>query len=66
MGLARHDERIHAPTTSTEFRRASSSPSEVLTINYHSRSNLIAQCIIPSYLRIPQAFPGGGFVPDPS
>lgn len=61
-----HGERIHAPTTSTEFRRASSSPSEVITINYDSRSRLIAQGVIPSYPKTPQAFPGDGFVPDPS
>jgi hypothetical protein len=60
-----HGERIHAPTTSTEFQRASSSPSEVITIHYDSRTNLIAQGIIRSNPRMPQAFPGG-FVPDPS
>jgi hypothetical protein len=60
-----HGERIHAPTYSTEFQRASSVPSEVITIHYDSRSNLIAQGIIRSYPRMPQAFPGG-FVPDPS
>jgi hypothetical protein len=61
-----HGERIHAPTTSTEFQRASSTPSEVITIHYDSRSNLIAQGIIRNYPKMPQAFPGGGFVPDPS
>ncbi len=60
-----HGERIHAPTYSTEFQRASSAPSEVITIHYDSRSNLIAQGIIRSYPRMPQAFPGG-FVPNPS
>lgn len=61
-----HGERIHAPTHSTEFRRASSTPSEGITIYYDSRQNLIAQGIIPRYPKMPQPFPNGGFVPDPS
>jgi hypothetical protein len=61
-----HGERIHAPTQSTEFRRASSSPSEVITIYYDSRTNLIAQGVIPRRPRMPQPFPNTGFVPDPS
>jgi hypothetical protein len=61
-----HGERIHAPTYSTEFRRASSAPSEAITIYYDSRQNLIAQGVIPRYARTPQPFPNGGFVPDPS
>lgn len=61
-----HGERIHAPTYSTEFRRASSIPSEAITIYYDSRQNLIAQGIIPRHPDMPQPFPNGGFVPDPS
>ena len=61
-----HGERIHAPTYSTEFRRASSTPSEVITIYYDSRQNLIALGVIPRQAKLPQPFPNGGFVPDPS
>lgn len=61
-----HGERIHAPTYSTEFRRLSSTPSETIAIYYDSRQNLIAQGIIPRQARLPQPFPNGGFVPDPS
>ena len=61
-----HGERIHAPTYSTEFRRASSTPSEGITIYYDSRQNLIAQGIIARHPTLPQPFPNGGFVPDPS
>ena len=61
-----HGERIHAPTQHTEFRRASSAPVETITIYYDSRQNLIAQGIIPRHARLPQPFPNGGFVPDPS
>ena len=61
-----HGERISAPTQYTEFRRASKTPSEIVTIYYNSRANLLAQGIIPSPPRygMPQAFPGS-FVPDP-
>jgi len=61
-----HGERIHAPTTYTEFRRASSTPAEAITIYYDSRQNLIALGVIPRYARLPLPFPNGGFVPDPS
>jgi len=61
-----HGERMYAPTQHTDFRRATSAPSEVITIYYDSRSNLIAQGVIPRYARLPQPFPNGGFVPDPS
>lgn len=61
-----HGERISAPTQYTEFRRASESPSEIVTIYYNSRANLLAQGIIPRATQYgtPNAFPGG-FVPDP-
>lgn len=61
-----HGERMYAPTWNTEFRRASSAPGEVIAIYYDSRQNLIAQGIIPRYPNLPQPFPNGGFVPDPS
>jgi hypothetical protein len=61
-----HGERMYAPTWNTEFRRASSTPSEVIAIYYDSRQNLIAQGIIPRHPNLPQPFPNGGFVPDPS
>jgi hypothetical protein len=61
-----HGERMHAPTYSTEFRRASSTPSEAIVIYYDSRQNLIALGIIPRFPKLPQPFPNGGFVPDPS
>lgn len=61
-----HGERVHAPTRYTEFRRASSTPSQLVSIYYDSRQNLVAQGIIPRYARLPQPFPDGGFVPDPS
>ncbi len=61
-----HGERLHAPTQHTEFRRASSTPSETIAIYYDSRQNLIALGIVPRYAKLPQPFPNGGFVPDPS
>lgn len=65
-----HGERISAPTQYTEFRRASDTPSEIVTIYYNSRANLLAQGVIPRpphYGKTnpaPNPFPGG-FVPDP-
>ena len=65
-----HGERISAPTQYTEFRRASERPSEVVTIYYNSRANLLAQGIIPrppsygAWNPVSNPFPGG-FVPDP-
>ncbi|MBK5102944.1 MAG: hypothetical protein JJE42_01745 [Burkholderiales bacterium] len=61
-----HGERVHAPTQHTEFRRASSTPYQRIAVYYDSRQNLIAQGVIPRYARLPQPFPDGGFVPDPS
>ena len=63
-----HGERISAPTQYTEFRRASDSPAEMLTIYYDSRARLLAQGIIPrprpTLNPLPNPFPGG-FTPDP-
>ena len=39
-------ERIDAPARHTEFLRASATPSEIITIHYDSRANLIARGII--------------------
>lgn len=62
-----HGERISAPTQYTDFRRATDTPSEIVTIHYDSRSNLLAQGIIPRprpHPVFPNPFPGG-FTPDP-
>lgn len=64
-----HGERIESGSTTTEFRRASASPAEVLTVYYDSYANLQARGVIPSRYRPlpshPAPFPGG-FVPDPN
>ena len=65
-----HGEREYAPTRYTDFERASTSPSEVLSVRYDSRPNLMARGVIPKprpprpYWPEPQPFPGQ-FVPDP-
>ena len=61
-----HGERIAARVGTTEFRRQSTQPNEVITIFYDSRANLIARGIISGAPRYghPNPFPGG-FVPDP-
>lgn len=61
-----HGERISAPTQYTDFRRASDSPAEVISIYYDSYANLQARGIIPRNAQPggPNPFPGG-FVPDP-
>lgn len=63
-----HGERIDAPTRSVEFKRARSSPDQIVSIFYDSRTNLIARGIIPVPQRpphsTPQAFPDS-YVPDP-
>ena len=65
-----HGERISAPTQYTEFRRASDTPSEIVTIYYNSRASLLAQGVIPrpphygTANPAPNPFPAG-FVPDP-
>ena len=61
-----HGERLHAPTQYAEFQRASSTPNQTIAIYYDSRQNLISQGVIPRYARVPQPFPNGSFVPDPS
>lgn len=62
-----HGERVYAPVQQVEFRRASSTPDEVITIRYDSYANLVARGIIPTPRRqhSPNPFPGN-YVPDPS
>jgi len=62
-----HGERVYSPTQQVEFRRASSTPNEIITIRYDAYANLVARGIIPSPRRYPtpSAFPGN-YVPDPS
>ena len=63
-----HGERISAPTQYTDFRRASDSPSEVVTLYYDSHANLLAQGIIPRPRPQPNPAPNpfpAGFTPDP-
>ncbi|MEK6550045.1 MAG: hypothetical protein AABZ50_00205 [Pseudomonadota bacterium] len=60
-----HGERENSRVTTTEFRRDSRSPAQVITIYYDSYHNLAARGIIPTYpAKRPNAFPGH-FVPDP-
>lgn len=65
-----HGERVDSRVTNTEFRRASSHPSEIITIYYDSYANLVARGIIPhrphGHYGRPNPFPQGGFVPDPN
>lgn len=64
-----HGERLDSAATQVEFERASDQPDEVITIYYDSRSNLVAQGVIPKKRwfaqRRPDPFPQAGFVPDP-
>jgi hypothetical protein len=61
-----HGERINAPTQYTDFRRATDSAAEIITLYYDSYANLLSQGIIPRPKRepAPNPFPGG-FTPDP-
>lgn len=64
-----HGERIESSSRMTDFKRATSNPSEVLTVYYDSYANLVARGVIPTRYRPtparPNPFPGS-FVPDPS
>ena len=65
-----HGRNEHAPTSYTDFERASTVPDEVITIHYDSRDNLIAMGVITaprlSPNSAPNPFPAAvGFVPDP-
>ena len=65
-----HGARENAWVNYTEFERARSTPDEIITIYYDSRTNLVAQGVIPAprVAPAPQPFPVQpqiGFVPDP-
>jgi hypothetical protein len=73
-----HGQPEYAPIQYTEFERASRTPSEVLSLRYDSRNNLVSRGILPKPRPIgwqpnwrqpdwrqAQPFPGE-FVPDPS
>jgi len=60
-----HGERVDSRVTMTEFRRATPSPSQIVTLYYDSHANLVARGIIPTRRTgQPNPFPGH-FVPDP-
>lgn len=64
-----HGRREHSGARHTEFERASEAPDQVLAIYYDTRTNLVAQGVIPKpprhyAQRRPRPFPGS-FAPDP-
>ena len=63
-----HGRQEYRPSVNVAFEREASA-FEVLNVRYDSRANLIAQGVIPQYRHyrptVPQAFPQGGFAPDP-
>ncbi len=64
-----HGDRRYDPASTTEFRRASHSPDEIVRVFYDRHESLVARGIWPgpppSYSRHePRAFPGS-FAPDP-
>lgn len=62
-----HGERERSEVVHTNFRRATSHPTETLTIYYDTHANLVARGVIPrpTPVGVPNPFPGGRFVPDP-
>jgi hypothetical protein len=66
-----HGERAWSHARTTRFERASSQPSQVSTIWYDSRRNLVAMGVIPPphrqrwYADLRDSRPFPGFVPDP-
>jgi len=61
-----HGEREASEATWADFRRASEAPSELLSIYYDSRANLIARGIVRGRSHAePNPFPGFRFTPDP-
>ena len=61
-----HGERETSEVAWTDFRRASDNPSELLSVYYDSRANLVARGVIPGRAHAePNPFPGFRFVPDP-
>lgn len=62
-----HGRREHSQVNRTHFERASTHPTEVVSLRYDRRENLIAMGVIarpPLRPKRPNPFPGG-FVPDP-
>lgn len=60
-----HGERLHSVVTTTAFRRASSTPQQLISIHYDRLSSLIARGIVPPpAVATPNPFPRQ-FVPDP-
>ena len=61
-----HGEREPSYASWTDFRRASDRPSELVSVWYDSRENLVARGILPGrpYAE-PNPFPGFRFAPDP-
>lgn len=60
-----HGEREASQASWTDFRRASSSPAEMIAVYYDSRQNLIARgIIVPAPRAEPNPFPGFQFTPD--
>ena len=62
-----HGRQEYRPSVNVEFERETH-VAEVLNVRYDSRQNLIAQGVIPRrghQQNRPEAFPNGGFVPDP-
>ena len=63
-----HGPREESSVSYTDFKRASSTPDEVITLYYDTRERLVAQGVIPSpgvsQPGLPEPFPGH-FVPDP-
>lgn len=65
-----HGRRMDSMAQRVEFERAASQPDEIITIYYDSRTNLMAQGIIPQSRQYaphkqPRPFPAAGFAPDP-
>ena len=65
-----HGEREYSQVSRTEFERASTTPAEIVSLQYDRYDNLVAAGVIPGerYGR-PRPFPGlrenAGYVPDP-
>ena len=63
-----HGRQEYSPATQVTFERATSSPTEIITLYYDSHANLVARGIIREPIGVaplPQPRPFPGFVPDP-